>query len=170
MPQRGRRPPCVCRRLSLTCARPNSMRLLVASYATPCVLGLGRGEGKPCFLLMNPPANCRPLTLPLPCQHTYFVEHKSGKQRQQRAKKDDKCERRMLTMDSRRRREGRQKRTANDDRRGRQTMTKKGGKRRRMRAANDDEKGQQATTNVSSERQLKGRRRNGRRGGHCMNN
>ena len=70
------------------------MRLLVASYATPCALGLGRGEGKRFFLSMNPPANCRPLTPPLHCQHTYFVKHKSGKQRQRRAKKDDECERR----------------------------------------------------------------------------
>ncbi len=135
--QRGHWPPCVCCRLSLTCARPNSMRLLVASYATPCALGLGRGEGKRCFLLMNPPA--------LPCQHTYFVEHKRGKQQQRRAKKDDKCERRTMTMDSRRWCEGWQKRTANDDRRGRQTMIK--------RVAHDDESERRRTTKKGSKRQ-----------------
>jgi hypothetical protein len=128
LPQRGRQSPFVCRRLSLTCAHSNLMRLLVASYSTPYALGLGRGEGKRCFLLMNPPANCLTLTPLLPCQHTYLIDHKSGKQQQQSAMKDDECERRTTTMDSRRRPEEQQKRTANNDRRGRRTITKKGGK------------------------------------------
>ncbi len=128
LPRRGRQPPCVCRCLSLTCSRSNSMCLLVASYAKPCALGLGRGEGK-CFFVDEFPRQLL-TSNPSAALPTYiFCQTKIGKQRQQRSKKDDECERQATTMDSRRRREGRQKRTANDDRRGRQRrMTNKGGK------------------------------------------
>jgi hypothetical protein len=120
LPQRGRQPPCVCRCLSLTCSRSNSMRLLVAAYAKPCTLGLGRGEGKRFFLSMNSPTNCRPLTPPLHCQHTYFVKQRS-------ANSNNEGQRRMTNASG-----GRRLWTAEegvrDDRSGQRTMTEEGDK------------------------------------------
>jgi hypothetical protein len=79
------------------------------------------GEKVSAFLWMNPPANFRPLTPPLHCQHTYFFK-------QRWANSNNEGQRRMTNASG-----GRRLWTAEegvrDDRSGQRTMTEEGDKK-----------------------------------------